>query len=345
MEIVLRPGPNEIEICGIAPTADEHSVQIEGNGAATIIDMTVDLIPNRDIFEETYPEDDETSASSSDDEEDDTHGAEAARTITEELGTLDMKLQKAIEARDAATSRLQILTSYTNSTTATSTKADDVRKMLAMYRDERSTIYEQLIQSRGGIDDLQKQIRRKTRELDAAEKEDRKMEKKLAKQKVRERQMKERQKAERRKEAWRIGEERTRFWPKKVYRVILHLETSSIDTPASSGRGSADFVTVANDQVSTPALHDVGSGESPEKQPSGAAEIIASLLLSYVTREASWSPRYDLSLSSLTKSGTIVYRAEFTNTTSETWEDARVSLSTSQTSYQGLDDTVPFMRT
>jgi hypothetical protein len=68
------------------------------------------------------------------------------------------------------------------------------------------------------------------------------------------------------------------------------------------------------------------------------------LLLSYVTNSAFWTPRYDLTISSQQKSATIVYRAEFSNGTSETWKDAKVILSTSQTSYSGLDDKAPFMQ-
>jgi hypothetical protein len=65
--------------------------------------------------------------------------------------------------------------------------------------------------------------------------------------------------------------------------------------------------------------------------------------LSYVTTSASWSPRYDLNISSIQKTATIVYRAEFKNETSETWKDAKLILSTSQTSYSGLEDKAPTM--
>jgi hypothetical protein len=67
------------------------------------------------------------------------------------------------------------------------------------------------------------------------------------------------------------------------------------------------------------------------------------LSLSYVTTSAFWSPRYDLNISSVQKIATIVYRAEFRNGTSETWKDAKLILSTSQTSYAGLEDKAPTM--
>ena len=66
--------------------------------------------------------------------------------------------------------------------------------------------------------------------------------------------------------------------------------------------------------------------------------------MSYVTHSAWWSPHYDLSLSTPTSTGTILYRAEFGNTTSETWKDAKIILSTSQTAFQGLGDPIPLMQ-
>jgi len=109
------------------------------------------------------------------------------------------------------------------------------------------------------------------------------------------------------------------------------VETSTVDTPASSRRGSVDSVTISK-------------GYTPPEKSLSADETIVSLSVSYVTQEAFWNPRYDLSISSVNKSATITYRAEFGNCTSETWTDARIVLSTSQTSYSGLDDKVPYMQ-
>jgi hypothetical protein len=80
----------------------------------------------------------------------------------------------------------------------------------------------------------------------------------------------------------------------------------------------------------------------PSSETSKLGEI--NLSLSYITYSASWSPRYDLSLNSITSSGILDYCAELKNTTSETWRDTKVVLSTSQTSYQGLGDTIPVLQ-
>lgn len=55
--IELKYGANEIEIYGLTPTADEHSIKVDGFGAASVTDMTVDLVPNRETFAQVYPDD------------------------------------------------------------------------------------------------------------------------------------------------------------------------------------------------------------------------------------------------------------------------------------------------
>ena len=68
-----------------------------------------------------------------------------------------------------------------------------------------------------------------------------------------------------------------------------------------------------------------------------------SLSLSYITYSASWSPRYDLSLNSVKCTGSLDYGAELKNATSEIWEGAKVVLSTSQTTFSGLSESIPYL--
>lgn len=143
------------------------------------------------------------------------------------------------------------------------------------------------------------------------------------KQKKQQQEKKERAAAEKSKAKRQLREERSRFWPKKVYRVVISLDATCDLTPASSRRGSVQSL-------------EKGSCESVS---STSCQI--SLSISYITSAASWAPRYDLSLNTLTSSGTIIYRAELYNATSETWKDSKVTLSTSQTLFKGLGEAIP----
>ena len=77
-----------------------------------------------------------------------------------------------------------------------------------------------------------------------------------------------------------------------------------------------------------------GSADGPKGQ---------SLRLSYVVTNVSWEPRYELDLDTTTGTGTLVYRAHFTNRTGETWRDASVTLSTAQGGFEGAWDSTPVL--
>lgn len=64
---------------------------------------------------------------------------------------------------------------------------------------------------------------------------------------------------------------------------------------------------------------------------------------STVVHNASWQPRYDLRLDSISKSGQIVYRAHFSNKTYESWKDAKITFSSSAQTFGGLNEVVPLM--
>lgn len=68
------------------------------------------------------------------------------------------------------------------------------------------------------------------------------------------------------------------------------------------------------------------------------------LRLSYVVPDAKWVSRYELSINTPSSTARLTYGAEFENKSSETWQDARVTLSTSQTSFSGLSESIPSLQ-
>lgn len=76
-------------------------------------------------------------------------------------------------------------------------------------------------------------------------------------------------------------------------------------------------------------------------KPRGENSGWASLRVSYVTCGASWTPRYDVQLDTLTNIGALTYRARFFNRTGETWRNAQITLSAGQATFGGLEDTAP----
>jgi hypothetical protein len=337
--VPLKPGMNEVVICGLSPSVDEHSIQIEGQGSATIVDMTVELVHNREIFEETYPNESESPDDDSEpDFRDSDDDEECVKKISKELKILRLQITEATETQNSATERLMTLDRYSKSATAQHLTPDEVIQLDRRYGEERAAIFKIHSGATLELGVLKKQVKRKENEKARVCRDWQKQELKIAKRKGSDKRRKELQKTEKRRESDHARQEKLRYWPKKVYKITLLLETSSLDTPSSSRRNSMDSVTLA----SSPH-HDAIS--KPTNIERAVSQTSVSLLLSYVTKEAGWSPRYDIRVSSVQKTATIVYRTEYLNRTSETWKNAKLSFSTSQTSYQGLDDVVPFMHT
>lgn len=328
----MKPGSNEITIYGITPTADESSIKVEGTGAAIITDMTIDLIFNREHYEDVYPSDAEEEKSS---ESDDSPGSEsesqAVKELTSQLKKLEVSSKEATEERNSAQGRLRMLENYAES--LIESRPDDITACVEAYRTVRAKAFENHKNGECQLKDHEEQIaklRVKKRKLVQKEEEKKR---KANQAKSKEEEKKEREKQKKINEKNRLRQERIQLWPKKVYKVVLSLDTSSGMTPASSRRGSID------------SLQKTSRSSQPEGQSKADNETAdvsnIDLSISYITHSASWSPRYDLASNTSSKSGSITYRAEFRNTTSETWRETKVVLSTSQTSFQGLGESIP----
>ena len=328
--ITLKPGQNEVEIYGLGPMVDEDSIQIEGRGQATITDITIDLVPNRENFSDHYPEDDEDSDDDDDDHLEDELPA-AVKKLDQDIEEIAAKAAAAREAESSAKQQLGTLDKHVATMHAKDHDAPSTAAMVNMYNKERDRIY--LVSAKSALEakKFEEMVEKKELERLRANKEALKKKLKLQKAKAKEREKKERQRADKREEAARLRKEREKYWAKKVYKVVVRLETTA-DTPGSSRRNSLDSVTLS--KATPEELNNI-------KVSSSRLEV--SLSVSYITDSAFWTPRYDFKIQSVQKNATIVYRAELSNGTSETWRDTKIILSTSQTSFSGLDDKVPTM--
>ncbi|AEO55557.1 hypothetical protein MYCTH_97470 [Thermothelomyces thermophilus ATCC 42464] len=337
-DVVLKPGANEITVVGVTPTADENSIKVEGTGLATITDITVELLPNRDIFEEIYPDSDsepDKNESEEEEEEDDSEDKvnAALEEVKDKLVALQDEQKRAKEIIASAESRLRILDSYCNSLNR---KADiDIEARVETYRKERQKVFRDHMEGAVLDRDLTKSVSKLMREKARLEKLQAREEKKAAEEKAKAKRAREKRKAqqkrrdeEREREKDRIRRERRKFWPRVCYTVRISLDAGTNFTPSSSRRNS----------IASAADVELASDKSPKE---GQATVTCDLTLSYVTSSAFWSPSYDLALSTTTNTATLSFDARLTNMTSETWTNSKVILSTSQANFSGLQDDVP----
>ncbi|KND91574.1 Protein F37C4.5, partial [Tolypocladium ophioglossoides CBS 100239] len=337
----LKPGTNEITIVGLSPTVDEDSVRVEGNGAFMISDVSVESLPNRDIWEEVYPDSDDEQ-SDDDDESDYFRWKEGPqlREAKRHLALLEDELNLAIEQIASAESRLKIIDAYGQSFDRSKRGPGFTAQNLELYKHGRAEAYDDVLagvrQKRDILEtvDDHREVVRRLQQLDnkAVQKAVRARER-ARKPKLDELVLRERHQDERRKEKMRIRKEREGFWPKRCYSVRVTVEAHGALTPISSRRASVSTDVDVPGQSSTDAVGNDNGSDAPP--------MTCDLLLSYVTASAHWSPTYELKLSTTSAKGVLSFDAELHNTTSETWSNCKVSLSTSQATFAGLDDAIP----
>ncbi|KAL8731255.1 MAG: hypothetical protein Q9181_004342 [Wetmoreana brouardii] len=256
-DLSLTPGSNEITIYGITPTADESSIKVEGTGAATITDMTVDLVDNREHYEDVYPSDsDSKEESESDTSSESDNEPQMVKDLTSQIQKLELSVREAAEERNSAQGRLNILENFARSLTTSRPPADHVVQCVEMYRIERAKAFEEHKNGEIRLKENEQQVTRlKSKKRKILQKmKDQKAKADRAKLKKEEQKICEKQQKIAEKE--RIKRETTQFWPNKVYKVVICLDANSGLKPMSSRRGSID--STAKTPVSSPANNQPG---------------------------------------------------------------------------------------
>lgn len=318
----------------MTPTTDEHSIKVEGTGSAIITDITVELLPNRDIFEDIYPDSD---SEKEDSDQDDDDAEEKANTALDEVKDKIQELRddqaRAEEGVASAASRLKFLDAYGKS--LDKKRGVDIEVSVETYRKEREKVFGDHMTGSVRVRELAKKILDLGKEQERLEKLAYKERVKAARAKARVerakaklREKESRREMERLNEKNRIRKERENFWPRCCYTVRITLEGANF-TPSSSRRSSIASISDVKVMTEKDTAHDDGSAYTCD------------LSLSYVTSAAFWSPSYDLALSTTASTAMLCFDAQLTNMTSETWSNSKVTLSTSQTTFAGLQDAIP----
>ena len=356
--VPLRPGSNEVTIFGLSPTVDEDSIKVDGSGAATISNIAVESLPNRDTYQDLYPDSDGEGWSDDDDDDDDDieepKPKESAELISARAAMKQAQraMDKATEDIENAKDRRQALWEYNR--TLNAKDVDDIEETFTTYKSLRESAYQDLQDaetrmanaSEDLVDRIDK-VQRLERQHERAHAQVMKEHRRAVKARDKALAQKMRRRSERAAEKERVRREREKFWPKYCYAVRIQLDASSFAaTPTSSRRGSlssdVELLTYGVVKVGADTPHDQRVDKAGK---AAAVETITScdLVLSYVTTSASWSPSYDLQLSTTNTTGSLCFDAQLENTTSETWEKCQITLSTSQTSSTSLDETAPVL--
>lgn len=350
--IQLQPGFNQITITGLGPTVDEHSIKVEGTGSAIISDISVQLLPNQEIFDEIYPvaDNDMLEAArlrlrnASDALQALNGKTYSSPTLValynkrDEIIASQAKLKNNLKctAEDLANAekRLKILDGF--ATSFQPNAADEIGDVIENYRKQRVHIFKDHMESTLKDTELREQETKLQQQLNSTKSAiDAELQK--LQQSDTERSLKaietareesvERMRLDKKyQEQTRLRNELKDFWPTNTYSICITLDASQY-TPVSSRRSS-----IAS---ATEALVPVVETQTQAGIPP------CDLSISYVTTGAYWSPCYDMQLDTTKNTATLMFDAQLRNTTSETWKDCKIVLSTSQAVFGGLQDAVP----
>ncbi|KKZ65928.1 hypothetical protein EMCG_08338 [[Emmonsia] crescens] len=323
--VPIKLGPNEITIYGVDPQVDPDSIRVSGQGPGTITDIQTTTLTQRNPFEELFPGCEVECEDIDVDEEDpdDNFGVDRSElSIAEkELKALDSDLAAAHRERQTANKSLEFLDDYGKTIMAGDVPVVKLEEYLRIYQHQLSTLGDINYHCDDKINEIsekRKRVSRKVNKLVAAFNQARdaaaKPERENRKRKLHERSIV-------------VAEKRTRrndhlkFYPQQVGVVTLFLDGFSKLTPNSSRRNSTASATDAPERIGK-----------------------IDLSLTYVTKKAAWLPCYELNLTTLTSTGKGVYLAEYHNSSSEVWRDAKLALSTSETSFGGLGERLPLLK-
>ncbi|KAJ2974798.1 hypothetical protein NQ176_g5864 [Zarea fungicola] len=330
-DIDLKTGINEVTITGLSPTLDEDSVKVEGTGSAIITDISVVSLPNRDIFNEVYPDDDVSDES--DDEDDDPETSAELKQAEARVAEIQDEARLVEDTILSTSKRQQILDLRSESADKSELeKGARLTELLAAYKKEREALCEEGLKAAQAQRHIHEKMNAATSHLHKVQKAALKESRERRRAKEREREIRRMRRGERREEKERIRKERETFWPKYCYSVTITLDVNTM-TPISSRRQS---IASDIDVVKVAAVKDDGyDGDTFQEGFS------CDLTLSYITSAAKWQPSYDLQLSTTSATATLCFDAKISNETSETWKNCKVSLSTSDAAFAGIDSALP----
>ncbi|KAE8165654.1 hypothetical protein BDV40DRAFT_286107 [Aspergillus tamarii] len=323
---IIHPGQNAITILGLDPKVDLDSVQIDGSGPATITDMQTDVLPRREKFNDVYP--DLTVDEESDIDQDMTTDDEgididdsALQAILKEEQSLNTSLAKAQDDKSASLFVLQFLVGYGKSIESTNSDPAKLNDFLQMYLQQRKTEGDRARDTEVKIADGEKALERVKRKRERLESAHTKAKEAALKDVRRAREKRVRERQERRAQQQRDVNEKRLFWTDRVGQVKVYLDGHVAATPGSSRRSSVT-----------------------ENVTYGGQSIEVTMNLTYIVPGPNWVPRYNLKINTPASTASLVYNADFQNNSSETWKDAKITLSTSHAAFSGLDEPIPILQ-
>ncbi|KAE8135403.1 hypothetical protein BDV38DRAFT_294722 [Aspergillus pseudotamarii] len=331
---IQKTGQHTLTITGLDPRVDTDSILIEGTGTATITDIQTSIVPRRDKFEDVYPVESDSEEDSVEPETADSNSDNfldnddpELKAISKSIAEVEARLAQAQHEQAMAVSVREILDDYAKKMDPGSVNAKTLEGFLGLYTRQRVEGLQRYHQAGVEVGEGEKELARLVKRQGQVEGRLKRAREVASKKERREKEKKAIERARKTEQRKMEREERLKFWTVRVGQVVVDLDSQAGFTPGSSRRGSV--------------VERVSGGEMSSSSAAAVEPVDVKLCLSYVVPGVSWSSRYELRINTPSSSARMAYRAEFRNSSSETWTDARVTLSTSQASFSGLEQRIP----
>ncbi|KAL4803083.1 hypothetical protein BDV18DRAFT_163608 [Aspergillus unguis] len=320
----IQPGQNEITIIGLDPRVNRDSIRIEGSGPATITDIQTSSVPQREDFDEIYPDSEDSVSEEEDAEEEISEDEEGSndpelQALQKEIEQVQERVALARSDVKASVAVVQILDDYAKGLQTDQTK--DVKKFeefLNIYKDKRDAEAVRNHRANAVVNDSERELAKLQKQFEKRKSKYIQEQRKASKAIRLSNEKKLRAREQKKKQRERKRSEQQHFWSPNVAQVVVSLDGLTALTPGSSRRSSI-----------VEKVEDIKE----------AVDVV--LLLSYIVPGGSWASRYELQINSPSSSARLTYRAEFRNSSTETWRDSKVTLSTSQASFSGIGTPIP----
>lgn len=298
------------------------SIQITGHGPARITDTQSSVGLRRENFDDVTSDDAEASL----DEEDSDNDFGVDKTNLNAAETERIRLANLLDAAQSELHALEKSKVFLEEFKPTHETYDTskLEQYLSLYQRDYPKLTVQGQQISATIRNLEKELKTATKAKDKLQRQFDRARKDAAKPERQQREKKRKAhkqiQLQRRRDKIELQQLRT----DQVTKLIVRLDGFQDGSGCSSRRGSVASAKKRN----------------PDLQKSAGS---ITLSLTYVTPCARWRPRYELNLNTPASSGRLFYRAEYRNGSSETWKDAKIVLSTSQTTFSGVNETIPLL--
>ncbi|KAJ8125972.1 hypothetical protein O1611_g7666 [Lasiodiplodia mahajangana] len=307
--IPITAGTSQVTIIGLSSTLDVDSLKVEAPNGAMITILKTERLPRGDLFNDIDAEISDYSDLDMTKEDDDTaeNYPPELKNVAHKIHKKERKKRFAEAAKQVAMNRRKTVEDFGARIAAGNQgyPTASFENNMKVYRSGWKKASRDYIEKIDRENDLTAEILLLQKAHDSLRKRFQRDCAKARAAREKEKKKEHLKRLARKREKERVRREQELRRPREVYAITFRIDAGA---EFEAGQGTYD------------------------------------LMLNYATAGASWSPVYDMALSTATNSGILYFDAILRNQTSETWDNCSFVLSTLEANVASRNDSVPELK-